>query len=40
MQLEGFGHLKNLVTSSEIERATCLLAAQCLSQLCYRVPQS
>jgi hypothetical protein len=39
MRLEGLGQLKNPMTSSGIEPATCRLAALCLDQLRHRVPQ-
>jgi hypothetical protein len=39
VRLEGLGKFKNPITSSGIEPATIRLVAQCLNQLCYRVPQ-
>jgi hypothetical protein len=36
--LERLGKLKNPMPSSGIEPATFRLVAQCLNQLCYRVP--
>jgi hypothetical protein len=38
VQLEGLGQLKNPMASSGIETTTFWLVAQCLKQLCYRVP--
>jgi hypothetical protein len=38
VQLQGLGLLKNPVTSSGYEPTTFWLTAQCLNQLCYRVP--
>jgi hypothetical protein len=38
MRLEGFGKLKNPMTSSGIEPATFRLLARRLNQLRYRVP--
>jgi hypothetical protein len=37
MRLEGFGEMKNPITSSGIERATFRLVTKCLNQLLYRV---
>jgi hypothetical protein len=37
VRLKGLGQLKNPVTSG-VELATFRLVAQCLNQLCYRVP--
>jgi hypothetical protein len=39
VRLEGFGRLKNPMTSSGIEALTFRLVAQCLKQLRYRMPQ-
>jgi hypothetical protein len=36
--LEGLGQLKNPMTSSGIKLTTFWLVAQCLNQLCHRVP--
>jgi hypothetical protein len=38
VRLGGLGQLKNSMTSSGFEPATLRLVAQCLNQLCYRVP--
>jgi hypothetical protein len=38
IRLEGLGQLKNLMKSSGVEPTTFWLVAQCLNQLCYRVP--
>jgi hypothetical protein len=39
MRLEGLGQLKNPMPLSGLESATFQLAAHCLNQLCYRLPQ-
>jgi hypothetical protein len=37
VRLEGLGQLKNSMTSSGFETATCQLVAQCLNQLRYKL---